>query len=177
VNAVVHRSYSLGGDHIRIEVFSDRIEVESPGRFPCLVKLTDPREVVRFARNPRIACVCADLQYGQELGEGIRRMFEEMQARGLAEPLYSQTPGTVRLTLSAIMVDPKLARQLPPRFLAIIDLIRKGPALSTGDIAEALGLSRPTTIRRLNALKSAGLIDWVGKSANDPRAYWRLHSE
>lgn len=177
VNAVVHRSYSLGGDHIRVEIFNDRIEIESPGRFPGLVNLEDPRGVVRFARNPRIARVCADLNFGEELGEGIRRMFEEMRARGLAEPLYSQTSGTVRLTLSALMVDPRMAKQLPPMYLAILDTIRQGTALSTGDIAEALGVSRPTMAKRLNALKDVGLIDWVGKSANDPRAYWRLHSE
>ena len=36
VNAVVHRSYSMAGDHIRIELFDDRIEIHSPGRFPGL---------------------------------------------------------------------------------------------------------------------------------------------
>ena len=34
VNAVVHRSYSNVGDHIHVEVYDDRIEVESPGRVP-----------------------------------------------------------------------------------------------------------------------------------------------
>jgi ATP-dependent DNA helicase RecG len=31
VNAVIHRSYSLGGDHIRVEILDNRVEVESPG--------------------------------------------------------------------------------------------------------------------------------------------------
>lgn len=31
VNAVVHRSYSLAGDHVRVEIFDDRVEIESPG--------------------------------------------------------------------------------------------------------------------------------------------------
>jgi ATP-dependent DNA helicase RecG len=34
VNAAVHRSYSLAGDHIRVEIFDDRMEIESPGRSP-----------------------------------------------------------------------------------------------------------------------------------------------
>ena len=45
----------------------------SPGRFPGLAAargLTDLTNVPRFARNPRIARVMADLAYGQELGEG-----------------------------------------------------------------------------------------------------------
>jgi ATP-dependent DNA helicase RecG len=177
VNAVVHRSYSMGGDHIRVEIFDDRIEVESPGRFPGLVRIADPRKIVRFARNPRIARVCADLGFGQELGEGIRRMFEEMRRRGLALPLYTQTAGSVRLTLSAVLVDPELAARLPAQYPRILELVRGEAPASTGGIAEALGVSQPTAIRYLKAMQEAGLIDWVGKSARDPRSYWRLHSE
>lgn len=177
VNAVVHRSYSLGGDHIRVDIFNNRIEIESPGRFPGLVNITDPRHVTRFARNPRIARVCADLQFGQELGEGIRRIFDEMQIRGLAEPLYRQTSASVRLTLSATMLNPALMRRLPSRSMEVIELLRDRAGLSTGDVAEALGMSKPPVLRRLHALKDAGLVDWVGKSTKDPRAFWRLHND
>jgi ATP-dependent DNA helicase RecG len=177
VNAVVHRSYSLGGDHIRVSIFGDRIEIESPGRFPGLVDIDDPRHVVRFARNPRIARVCADLCFGQELGEGIRRMFEEMRVRGLAEPLYTQTRATVRLTLSALALTPELAARLRPGHLRILDLLRGGTSLSTGELAEALGASRPTVLRMLATLRDGGLVEWVGKSPQDPRASWRLYSE
>jgi ATP-dependent DNA helicase RecG len=177
VNAVVHRSYGLGGDHIRVEIFDDRIEVESPGRFPGLVRITDPRKIVRFARNPRVARVCADLRFGQELGEGVRRMFEEMHLQGLSEPLYTQTGGTVRLTLSAVLVDPELAARLPAQHPRVLELLRGNTPVRTGDVAEALDVTRPTAIRYLKAMRDAGLIDWVGKTARDPRAYWRLHSE
>lgn len=177
VNAVVHRSYSLGGDHIRVEIYDNRIEVESPGRFPGVVGIEDPRGVARFARNPRIARVCAELRFGQELGEGIRRMFDEMRTAGLADPVYQQRPGSVRLILVATALNPALARQLPSRSREVMELIRGTGGLSTGDLADALNLSKPATLRRLNALRDAGLIDWVGKSLKDPRAFWRLHSE
>jgi ATP-dependent DNA helicase RecG len=86
VNAVVHRSYSLAGDHIRVDIFDDRIEISSPGRFPGIVNLSNPLDAPRFARNPRIARVCADLDLGQELGEGIRRIYDEMRIAGLQRP-------------------------------------------------------------------------------------------
>jgi ATP-dependent DNA helicase RecG len=177
VNAVVHRSYSLGGDHIRVEIFDDRIEVESPGRFPGLVRITDPRNLVRFARNPHIARVCSDLGLGQELGEGIRRMFSEMRLHGLVEPAYVQTSRTVRLTLSAVLVDPELTLSLPAQYPRILAMLRGETPVSTGEVAETLGVARPTAVRYLKAMRDAGLIDWVGKSTRDPRAYWRLHSE
>jgi len=165
----------LRGDHIRVEVFDDRIEVASPGRFPGLVGLSDPVEAPRYARNPRIARVCADLAFGQELGEGIRRMFEEMRAAGLEDPSYRQTAGAVELTLSAEPADRELAARLPDESRLIVDALRNAERLSTGEIAEILGgVGRPTAIRRLRALEAAGLIEWRGKSSTDPRAYWTL---
>ena len=174
VNAVVHRSYSVTGDHIRVEIFDDRIEIESPGRFPGIADPTKPLAVTRFARNPRIARVCADLRFGQELGEGIRRMFEEMRLAGLADPVYRQTSGSVRLTLSADAVDRELESRLPSGARELVRAIRDLPRPSTGDLATALGVSRPVAIRRLRALQKEGIVEWVGTSPKDPRAYWRL---
>ena len=101
VNAVLHRSYSNFGDHIRATVFDDRIEVSSPGRFPGITALDDLTNVRRFARNPRIARVMAELSYGQEFGEGLRRMVEAMAAAGRHPPAIVQDYGGVVVTLRA----------------------------------------------------------------------------
>lgn len=174
VNAVIHRSYSLGGDHIRFEIYLDRVEIESPGRFPGLVDPANPLSIGRFARNPRIARVCADLRFGQELGEGIRRIFEEMRRTGLVDPVYRQTSGSVRLILSsAPRLDPRIAALLPAGSQELLNLLRDaGSPIGTGEIAESLGVSRPVVLRRLRALEYAGLVRWLGKSRNDPRAAW-----
>ncbi len=174
VNAVVHRSYSLGGDHIRIEIFDDRLEITSPGRFPGIVNLTDPRNAPRFARNPRIARVCADLHFDQELGEGIRRIYEEMRLAGLQEPVYTQNAAAVRLTLSAEPTDRRLDEQLTPDARAVSTALRSAGRLSTGEVAELLDRSRPHALKVLNTLKDAGVVRWVGKSPKDPRAHWEL---
>lgn len=177
VNAVVHRSYSLSGDHVRVEIYPDRIEIESPGRFPGLSNPAFPLEVPRFARNPRIARVCADLRIGQELGEGIKRMFDEMRLVGLRDPAYRQTAGSVRLTLAALPRIPAVqAARLPAGSQAILDALRAaGPGgLGSGEVAEAAALSRPATNTRLKALRDEGLLVWHGKSPKDPRARWTL---
>jgi ATP-dependent DNA helicase RecG len=174
VNAAVHRSYSAAGDHIRVDVFDDRMEISSPGRFPGLVDLSDPLDATRFARNPRIARVCSDLNFGQELGEGIRRMFEEMRQAGLNDPIYRQTSGSVELTLLAEPVDRRLDARLPGNAGAITAALRTADRLSTGEVADLLGVSRPVAQRDLAALREAGIIEWIGKSPNDPHAYWRL---
>lgn len=177
VNAVTHRSYSLMGDHVRIEIFDDRVEIESPGRFPGIVDLGTPEAITRFARNPRIARVLADYDFGQELGEGIRRMFEEMRLAGLAAPAYHQTSGSVRLTLSAEPVDRALEDRLPPTARSLVRVIRDSERASTGDLTAATGRSRPVVLRDLRALEAAGIVERIGTSPRDPRAHWRLKVE
>ena len=176
VNAVIHRSYSVHGDHVRVEIFPDRVEIESPGRFPGLADPRRPMEIARFARNPRIARACADLRIGQELGEGIKRMFDEMRLDGLTDPAYTQTQGSVRLILrSESRIAPAVARSLPQGSLSLLDLMRSArQPLGTGQLVELSGLSRPTVKRQLDALQGQGIIVWEGKSDKDPRATWRL---
>lgn len=174
VNAVVHRSYSISGNHTRIEIFDDRMEIESPGRFPGIAHSSDPLTVTRFARNPRIARVCSDLAFGQELGEGIRRMFDEMRLAGLDDPVYYQTSGSVRVTLSSVPVDHELERRLPPRARLVLKTVKDAGRISTGEIVEATGSSRPIVLSQLKALREAGLVSWVGHSPKDPRAFWTV---
>lgn len=174
VNAVVHRSYSVQGDYIHVDIYDDRIVIESPGRFPGLVDPANPLAIKRFARNPRIARVCTDLRITQEFGEGIRRMFDEMRAAGLSDPLYRQTAGSVQLTLSGEPTERRLTDALPSLQQQILAALREAPELSTGEVAELTGAARPTVLRHLDALRNSGYVQWVGKSPKDPRASWRL---
>lgn len=176
VNAVVHRSYSMMGDHIRVELFPHRIEISSPGRFPGIANPSSPLTISRYARNPRIARVCADMGITRELGEGIKRMFREMQRLGLADPLYQQGPASVNLILSAAnAVDAQLLSTLSKNARQVLDLLRiEGRPLSTGQVAELARIARPTAKRALESLVSAGLVRWEGTSDRDPRASWHL---
>lgn len=174
VNAVTHRSYSLAGDHTRIEILDDRIEIRSPGRFPGIVDIQDPESISRYARNPRIARVLADLRYGQERGEGIKRMFEEMRLARLAEPLYVEGDRDVVLTLSASPVDEALESRLPSTARAIVRHLRQHHRASTGELLKVTGLSRPALRSHLDILRREGVIAWHGNAPRDPRAYWFL---
>lgn len=176
VNAVLHRSYSMAGDHVRVEIFPDRIEIASPGRFPGLIDPTRPLDISRYARNPRLARVCSDLGIAQELGEGIRRIFAEMRARGLTDPLYTQTSTSVRLALFfADAVPAALLASLPPGARHVLDALRSAQRpLGTGQLTDVLGLTRPTVLRHLARLQEADLVIWEGQSPKDPRATWRL---
>lgn len=176
VNAVLHRSYSMAGDHVRVEIFPNRIEVENPGRFPGLADPAKPLSISRYARNPRIVRVCSDLGIARELGEGIKRIFSEMRALGLTDPIYSQTSGSVRLVLSsADALDEDVRASLTKAARKILDVLRlEARPLSTGQVADLAGVARPTASRHLQTLRELGVIEWEGQGPRDPRASWTL---
>lgn len=173
VNAVTHRSYSIGGDHIRVELFDDRLEVESPGRLPGLVRPESIRSS-RFARNPRIARAMSDLGYGRELGEGVDRMFEEMSRVGLPDPVYAERPGSVQVTLLADPLAGRILDRLPSGSERFVEFMSRGDRVTTTQAVDLLGVSRPTALKYLHDLRKQGLIEHVGSSLKDPRGYWRL---
>lgn len=82
-NAVTHRSYSISGTEIQIKMFDNRIVVESPGRLPGLVRTNNIR-YTHFSRNPRIAEFLKT--YVKEYGEGVDRMYNELESAGFHEP-------------------------------------------------------------------------------------------
>src|SRR3989337_2092439 len=44
---------------------------------------------IHFSRNPLIVRVLADMGYLREMGEGVPRMFQEMEHHGLRPPEFS----------------------------------------------------------------------------------------
>lgn len=87
VNAVTHRSYSISGTDIQIKMFDNRIVVESPGKLPGLVRTNNIR-YTHFSRNPRIAEFLKAYKFVKEYGEGVDRMYNELESAGLHEPEY-----------------------------------------------------------------------------------------
>jgi ATP-dependent DNA helicase RecG len=98
VNAVAHRDYAIRGDEIRVLMFSDRIEVYSPGRLPGHVTVENIVDE-RFSRNEVIAQVLADLGFIERLGYGIDRMIRQMREWGLPAPRFAETSNGFKVTL------------------------------------------------------------------------------
>lgn len=88
VNAVAHRDYSIRGMSVEVWMFDDRMEIRSPGLPPSPVTLEAlvRKEHVHCSRNPLIVRVLTELGYMRELGEGIPRMFDEMDRAGCYPP-------------------------------------------------------------------------------------------
>ncbi len=98
VNAICHRDYRLRGRRIEIRMYSDRLEVISPGGLPGFITVENIVDE-HFSRNPRIVNGLFQWGYIEELGLGIDRMMEEMEQAGHMPPTFDARPYSFAVTL------------------------------------------------------------------------------
>ncbi len=88
VNALVHRDYLLTATNIELSIYSDRMEIVSPGRPTNGITPERMRIGCRAARNQLIKDTMRDYGYLEHMGMGIpRKMFAAMKEAGLPEPV------------------------------------------------------------------------------------------
>ena len=82
VNAVVHRDYAIHGSRIRISMFSDRIEIISPGGLPNNLTI-ESMDVRQSTRNEALASAIGRIPVGNIRGSGERQFFMERRGDGV----------------------------------------------------------------------------------------------
>jgi ATP-dependent DNA helicase RecG len=171
VNAVAHRDYSVRGEGIRILMFSDRLELYSPGRLPGHVTLDNLKDE-RYSRNEAIVAVLSDLGYIERLGYGIDRMIATMQEAGLPAPLFEETTAGFKVTLSsasAQLVSSQPERQpwkhdfLNERQEQALAYVQQQGRITNSEFQEmAPGVSAETIRRDLADLVERNLLIRIG---------------
>lgn len=81
VNAVMHRDYSISHRKTQVYVYSDRVEITSPGGLPNTLTLAKIRYGNSAPRNVFLVKFLDNLRYFDGLGRGIPMMLEAMQDR------------------------------------------------------------------------------------------------
>lgn len=112
VNAIAHRDYRLTGNQVHILMFSDRVEVRSPGPLPGHVTLKNLLHE-RYSRNEAIVQVLADMGFIERLGYGIDRMVRTMKERGHQPPRFEETDAGFMVTLYAKAIHSSPESLLP----------------------------------------------------------------
>lgn len=94
-NAVLHRDYSIKKD-IQIRIFTNRIEIESPGKLPGHITLENILQE-QCARNPRIVRLITKFPSppNKDVGEGLNSAFRAMEQMQLKEPQITETENSV----------------------------------------------------------------------------------
>jgi ATP-dependent DNA helicase RecG len=107
VNAVAHRDYSIAGSKIRLFLFTDRLELYSPGALPNTLTIdTMPYRV--FTRNQLLVSFLSRMRsrrtgraFLESRGEGVRRILEVSEAHSGRRPIYELFGEELRLTIWA----------------------------------------------------------------------------
>jgi ATP-dependent DNA helicase RecG len=170
VNAVSHREYAIRGEETRVLMFSDRIEVYSPGRLPGHITVNNIVEE-RFARNEVIVQVLTDMGFVERLGYGIDRIMRLTREAGLPKPRFSETANGFRLTLvgagerfAAKGFDrDRIQARLNERQEAALRFLDTNQRITNRDYHEMCSDVSEETIRRdLADLVEAGLLLRMG---------------
>jgi len=87
VNAIAHRNYSITVMDIELSLYSNRLEIISPGRLPNTVTVDKMRAGYRASRNELIKEVLRDYRYIEATGLGVpRKIIEGMRTHNGTEP-------------------------------------------------------------------------------------------
>ena len=87
VNALIHRDYLLTSTDIELAVYSDRLEIVSPGRLPNGITPDRMRAGTRAARNQILKDMMRDYRYLEHMGMGIpRKIVKGMREHNGTEP-------------------------------------------------------------------------------------------
>lgn len=82
VNAVAHRDYSIRGSRIRLSIFADRLEVQSPGSLPNSLTVANIADR-QATRNELLVSVLGRMPIGSVQGGGDRQYFMERRGDGV----------------------------------------------------------------------------------------------
>ncbi len=184
LNAIAHRDYRVEGTCIEVWLFDDRMEVVSPGglvgNLTTEALLTLKR--VHHSRNPRMIRVLVDLGFARDQGEGIPRMFAEMEDAFLPRPNIDATNRNVTVTLRNTLIlnamdrefisalgDLELSRN---EFRTLLYTYRHGQI----DNARLRALSGLDTLNASYLLRGLRDRDLLKLHSHGPKSYYTLTS-
>ena len=155
INAVAHRNYTVSAD-VRVFLHPDRIEIRNPGGLMPGVDIADPEHV---PRNPALSNLLYDAGFIERYGYGIRLIRREVEEHPFCSVAFSTGPNRFSVTFRK-----KMGSLVDETDRRILDAVRE--PRKSGEIAGAVGLSRPTVVRRLKTLEGLGLIRKEGAGAH-----------
>jgi len=165
VNAICHRDYRLKGRRIEIRMYSDRLEVISPGGLPGFITIENIKDE-HFSRNPRIVNGLFQWGYIEELGLGIDRMMEVMKQAGHKPPTFDARPYSFAVTLfnqREKQAPPEWTRNTNHRQARALQYIRENDSITNREYRKLCeGVSAETLRLDLVDMVEKGILVKVG---------------
>jgi len=174
INALAHRDYSLEGSAVSVWMFDDHLEIRSPGSLPGPVRAEQiaRRQRVHYSRNPLMVRVLTDSGHMRALGEGIPRIFQEMERHGLNPPELREEGDFCCLVLrnTPVLDDSTLEwlkmfspYPLSPRQKRILTYARVHGGIFSSSDYQKFGVDRDAAYVEIKALVRQGLVEPLKK--------------
>lgn len=179
VNAMAHANYEVKGSRLNVSVYSDRVEVQSPGAWPPAYGFEDFRDGISQVRNRGIARTLRTLRYMEEHGTAWARV-QEAATEGYPEPTWEPRGPVLRVSIPKIPVFPnpqnesgnlgqaedgraKRAAVRRAKMLAVLG--EHGVAgISVKELAKLIDSGGSTTLYRdISELEEQGAVRRVGR--------------
>ena len=119
VNAVAHRDYSMSARRVRLSMFRDRLEIDSPGRLPNGMTI-EGMEATQATRNEVIASVFGRIAVGDVPGADHRRYLMERRGDGVPIILQKTLENAGSLPKYRIVDDTSLVLSIPTAKLELV---------------------------------------------------------
>lgn len=157
-NALIHREWGINS-HMRIAMFKDRIEINSPGGLPKGITRGEYlRGGISYLRNPILGNVFFRMHYIEMFGTGISRILE-LYRDAAVKPQFNITENVISVILPVL----KTTYDVTEDEAKIISVLKGAYQLSSSEISKASGFSRAKTIRLLNMLTEKNFVKCTGK--------------
>ena len=165
VNAICHRDYRLRGRRIEVRMFSDRLEVISPGGLPGFITVENIKDE-HFSRNPRLVGGLFHWGYIEELGLGIDRMIEVMEQAGHSPPGFDARPYSFAVALHnerTLPEMPEWSRDTNHRQARALQYIRESGSITNREYRGLIQSVSAETLRLdLVDLVEKGILTKIG---------------
>lgn len=169
-NLLVHRDYMKNVDS-RIEIFSDRIEIVSPGGLPIGILEDEYLEGrISIPRNRIIADIFLRLKIIEKLGTGIRRIKEYYREYD-TKPEFIITENSITVILPRINKEIKKVNEinldrLNSNELLIYYIIKDNGKINRKDIENKVDLKKSQILQIINNLREYNLVIKTGQGIN-----------
>lgn len=168
LNIFCHNDYSLGSEPYII-IYDDRFELYSYGGLPQGLSIDEFFKAKSLPRNRELMRIMSDLDMGEHLGRGMRRIMKY-----LSKEDFEITDNFITIqfkynTKALQMLQPQTIvkeEYLTAQEQIIVEYIRKYNFIRRSTVEDILGVKKTRASVIINAMVNKNIIKKVGESSN-----------
>jgi predicted HTH transcriptional regulator len=198
VNAVTHRNYLLKGQDIKVAIFDNRVEINSPGELPAGYSIEDIGKTdFSKLRNITIGRIFSELKIIEQWGRGFTNIIESCKQYENIIPEFKEELLQFKIIFWNKKIDEKVGEKvgrkggqkkwvekvgrkknqvrwvegLAKSQKKIIELVKINPKISKKEMSNRIGINTTSIDKNIAKLKQKGRLKRIGP---DKGGYWEI---